>query len=257
MFDEGVGYEPVLAEAQDLGFAESDPTLDVDGFDAKYKLVITTGHAFGVFLNPEEVVNIGIRQISAADFQYAREKGYKIQLVATSRRLGDNLVSFVLPQFVPEHHLLHGVTKEFNGIVVGAAFAEEQFFLGKGAGGYPTASAVLSDISALSYGYRYSYKKRQQGQSLSPTRELPLRVYLRFATGSNAPDRLGLQNVEVSHEEADLSYAIGTVELATLVEQGSDLRHEPIIPILMPEQPSMGEDDTVKASLAAAQALHS
>ncbi|MFW5659100.1 MAG: homoserine dehydrogenase [Bacteroidota bacterium] len=234
MLNEGVGYEPVLKEAQEKGFAESDPTLDVDGFDAKFKLVILTGHAFGVFLKPEQVLNVGIRGVRAQDLQFAREKGYKVQLVATAKRIGDQLVTFVLPQFVDDQHMLYNITKEYNGIIVQAAFAEKQFFVGKGAGGYPTASAVLSDISALTHGYKYEYKKKQQGLGIQFTTDVELPVYLRYAEDSDIEQRLGFTSIDSRFTSPNHNYLIGKVPLQNLLKNNAYLLENEVFVALMP-----------------------
>ncbi len=164
MHNEGMDYSLALKEAQALGFAESDPTLDVEGWDAKYKLCIITGHAYGLFLEPEEVFHYGINKISTFDIRYAKEKGLKIKLVPYVGKTNENTItSFVLPRFISCDKYLYNVDNEYNGVITEAAFADKQFFSGKGAGGHATGSAVLSDISANSYGYRYEYKKYQQG----------------------------------------------------------------------------------------------
>src|SRR6201996_4501534 len=89
-FIEGMDYDTALKQAQDLGFAETDPTMDVGGFDAKFKLIIAAAHAYGVVVRPEEVFNIGIQTLSAYDLQYAREKNLKIKLVPVAKELDDN-----------------------------------------------------------------------------------------------------------------------------------------------------------------------
>lgn len=252
MFNEGVAYEDVLQEAQRLGFAESDPTLDVDGFDAKYKLVILTTHAFGVFQQPEAVLNVGIRGVRAADFQFAREKGYKLQLVATSVKVAENqIASFVLPQFVAADHLLYGVDREFNGIIVEAGFAEQQFFVGKGAGSYPTASAVLSDVSALRYNYRYQYNKVRQADNLAPTTDVPLRVYLRYTPGQAIADELPFQEIAVRHNSSNLNYVVGDILLSDLLQQADELRKGEVFLGLMPEQPGLQTPEPTTETLAA------
>src|SRR5476651_698516 len=147
---EGMDYATALKQAQDLGFAETDPTMDVGGFDAKFKLVIAAAHAYGVIVHPDEVFNFGIQNLSASDLQYAREKNLKIKLVPAAKELDDRHVAlFVLPKFVSDKEFLYNVEYEYNGVIVQAAFGDQQFFFGKGAGGHPTGSAVLSDIAAL------------------------------------------------------------------------------------------------------------
>ncbi len=216
MHNQGLDYDLALKEAQTLGFAESDPTLDVDGWDAKYKLCIITGHAYGLFLDPEEVFHYGISRISTFDIRYAKEKGYKIKLVPYVGKTNDNTItSFVLPRFISCDKYLYNVDNEYNGVITEAAFADKQFFSGKGAGGHATGSAVLSDISANSYGYRYEYKKYQQGTVSNYTRNFKLEVYLRY---KNEKDRklFGFEEVSEYFSSKSYKYVIGVVNLETL-----------------------------------------
>lgn len=216
MHNEGMDYNLALKEAQEKGFAESDPTLDVEGWDAKYKLCIITGHAYGLFIDPEEVFHYGISKISTFDIRYAREKGFKIKLVPFVGKTNENTItSFVLPRFISSDKYLYNVDNEYNGVITEAAFADKQFFSGKGAGGHATGSAVLSDISANSYGYKYEYKKYQQGTVSEYTRNFKLEVYLRYR---NEKDRklFGLKDVSEYFSSKMNKYVIGIVKLETL-----------------------------------------
>src|SRR5690606_20674959 len=160
IFNENLEYATALKQAQDLGFAETDPTLDVGGFDPKFKLAIVASHAYGLYIPPDAILNIGIDKLGAPDIQFAREKNFRIKLVPTAREINDRaVILYVLPKLISSDNILYNVENEYNGVQVKAAFADEQFFYGKGAGGHPTGSAVLSDIAALRYGYRYEYKK--------------------------------------------------------------------------------------------------
>ncbi len=160
MFTKNLLYTDALKQAQDLGFAESNSALDVEGFDALYKLVIITVHAFGVYVQPDKILRFGISDISKHDIRFAHEKGYKMKLVANVRKNPNgNLCLSVIPRLVfPEKHI-YNVEDEFNGGVIKEAFYDIQFMFGRGAGGYPTGSAILSDITARGYNYRYEYKK--------------------------------------------------------------------------------------------------
>jgi len=216
MHNEGTDYNTALREAQEKGFAESNPTLDVEGWDAKYKLCIITGHAYGLFLDPGEVFHYGINKISTFDIRYAKEKGLKIKLVPFVGKTSDDTVtSFVLPRFISSDKYLYNVDNEYNGVITEAAFADKQFFSGKGAGGHATGSAVLSDISANSYGYRYEYKKHQQGTITNYTRDYELEIYLRY---KNEKDRklFGLKDVSEYFSSKMNKYVIGIVKLETL-----------------------------------------
>lgn len=174
----GVAYEEALQKAQELGFAEIDPTLDVDGFDSKFKLVLLIKHAFGLIVQPEEVFNYGIRHLKPQDVKYAGEKGYRIKLFSRAEKLGENVVGFVAPHFVKNEHFAYQVDNEFNAVVVEALFSDKQLFIGKGAGSYPTASAVLSDISALQFDYQYEYRKTDSNVSADFEDDFFLKVYV-------------------------------------------------------------------------------
>jgi homoserine dehydrogenase len=219
----GVSYESALLEAQQLGFAESNPTLDVEGWDAKYKLCIITGHAYGLFLDPKEVFHYGIKKITPADIQYAREKGLKIKLVPYVGKTDEQkITSFVLPRFVSPDKYLFNVDNEYNGVITEAAFADKQFFCGKGAGGHATGSAVLSDISANSYGYKYEYKKLQQGSVTGYTRNHLIEVYLRY---NNECDRDLFEFEEISeHFTGKIhKYVVGILNLENLYRMRKEI----------------------------------
>ena len=157
----GKDYETALAEATELGFAESDPTLDVDAYDSKFKLLLLIKHAFGLTLTPAQIFNYGIRNIKPQDVKYASEKGYRLKLFSRGEKIGNKIYGFVSPHFITEDNVAYNVNNEFNSVTVEALFSDKQLFQGKGAGAYPTASAVLSDISALQFDYSYEYKKSE------------------------------------------------------------------------------------------------
>ena len=216
MHNDGLPYSQALKEAQEKGFAESNPALDVEGLDAKYKLCIITGHAYGLFLEPEEVFHYGISSISKFDIQYAKEKGYKIKLVPYVGKTNESTItSFVLPRFISSDKYLYNVDNEYNGVITEAAFADKQFFCGKGAGGHATGSAVLSDISANSYGYKYEYKKYQQGTVSNYTRNFKLEIYLRYKDESDK-ELFGFEEVTEYFSSRLYKYVIGIVNLERL-----------------------------------------
>ena len=215
---ENLDYDTALKQAQDLGFAETDPTSDVGGFDAKYKLIIAAVHAYGVIVKPEDVLNIGIQNLSASDLQYAREKKLKIKLVPVAKELDDRHVTmFVLPKFVNENEFLYNVEYEYNGVIVQAAFADQQFFFGKGAGGHPTGSAVLSDIAALRYDYQYEYKKAKQKKDLHFTNNIELNVYLRYED-EDLVDALQFEHIHERYHSDSYKFVIGKINLQNLID---------------------------------------
>jgi homoserine dehydrogenase len=215
VFEEKKSYASALKQAQDLGFAESDPMLDVKGYDAKYKLVIAITHTFGVFVKPDDVINIGIDKISDMDLAFAREHGFTIKLIARAFKQGNRIFGFVAPQFIEANHPFASVRNEYNAVQVEGAFAEKQIFIGKGAGSYPTGSAVLSDVSALTYNYSYEYKKLQQEHGLEFSNDLITEAYVSF------DDRVAISlddfdEVQSGYAAEGKQYIIGKVSLEKL-----------------------------------------
>ncbi len=159
IFNENLCYEEALAQAQELGFAEANPTSDVGGFDSLYKLVILTVHAFGKIIKPEEILNIGIQSISESDIKFAQKNNLKIKLVAKVSLVEDELSLTVLPTLINVHNDLYDVENEFNGVVIKSENIGKQFYKGKGAGSLPTGSMVYADLKAIDNDYKYDYKK--------------------------------------------------------------------------------------------------
>lgn len=181
-------FQDALAEAQAAGFAETDPTLDVEGIDAVNKLSILLTHAYGTVVHPSRLLHTGISDLHAADTAFAAEKGYKVKLVATARKLSDGSVAaFVLPRLVPATSRFYEVREEYNGVEIESSLADRQFFYGKGAGGFPTASAVLSDLSALRYNYRYEYKKLNYHEPALLSNDFCLKVCISFRSLLHVP----------------------------------------------------------------------
>lgn len=215
VFDERKSYAEALKGAQELGFAESDPSLDVKGFDPKFKLVIAIAHTFGTFVKPEDIINLGIDKISAIDLKYARENNLTIKLVARAYKQDGKVIGLVAPQFIAQDNILAAVRNEFNAVLVQGAFAEKQVFIGKGAGSYPTGSAVLSDISALTYDYRYEYKKIAQGEALPFSNNATVDVVVSFSKES-AIQPGDFENFKGGYQGQGHQYLTGSVTFAKL-----------------------------------------
>lgn len=215
MFNEGVSFKEALQAAQQAGFAESDPSLDVKGIDAANKLVILLLHAYGILSKPAAHLCVGIENINDKDAVFAREKSYSIRLVAEAYRLQDGSVaSFVIPRFIQKDHLLHGVEKENNAIVLQSSIADEQFLYGKGAGRYPTASAVLSDLSALRYGYRYEYRKFA-GEKRRMANDFFLRLYVGFENWDSV-SQADFEWIETFRCQENYNQIIGVIKASKL-----------------------------------------
>lgn len=152
MADEGLDFAPVLAEAQAHGYAEADPTFDIDGIDAAHKLAILSSLAFGTRPDFPNVRVEGIRAVSLADIVEARALGHEIRLVGRAELLGGNLLQQVTPALVPAEHPLAAITGALNAVVAEGDFVGRLLFVGAGAGAGPTASAVVADLIAIARG---------------------------------------------------------------------------------------------------------
>ena len=198
MTDEGRPFGEVLKEAQGLGYAEADPTFDVEGVDAAHKLAVLTNLAFGTPVTFSEIYTEGISRILPEDIQYAREFGYKIKLLAITKITGGEIEARVHPTMLPEDYLIAKVDGVFNAIyVVGNALGPAMFY-GRGAGDMPTASAVVSDIMEIGRDLIAGSRGRapvagfvrgkRRKMKIMPIGKVRCRYYLRFS----ALDRPGV-----------------------------------------------------------------
>ena len=216
MNEDGMAYDEALKLAQQLGFAESDPSLDVQGTDAANKLTIILNHAYGIVSKPDDIMRKGITQLHPADSVYAKEKGYSIKLVARAQRVNHtDVAAYVLPTFVGPRSQLFNVRFEFNGVIIGTRLADEQFIYGKGAGRYPTSSAVLSDIAALRYGYKYEYKKLHTGVDYRISDDHVLRVYVSCENMADI-DRRDFIAVDETYISQNRKYVTGSIRFDKL-----------------------------------------
>ena len=149
MGEENSSYETALKDAQAKGFAEADPTSDVEGIDAANKLSILMYLCFGQYVHPDNIPRKGITKVTMEDIKDAEAKGGKIKLIAGAEIKGDTIEYSVKPTFIPNEHPLSGVSNEFNAIYVTGNAVDEVMFYGKGAGSLPTGSAVVGDIIAI------------------------------------------------------------------------------------------------------------
>lgn len=173
MASEGLDFAEVLADAQRLGYAEADPTADVDGFDAASKVAILSSIAFHTRVTTDDVFQEGIRNVSAADIAQAKSLGYVVKLLGIARNTADGVDVRVHPTMIPADHMLASVSGAMNAVyVVGDAVGETMFY-GAGAGSFPTASAVVGDVLALADAI--SHNDKVQAEIEPYQRVLPLR----------------------------------------------------------------------------------
>jgi len=244
IFEEGLDFKQALLLAQQAGFAESNPKLDVEGYDAVNKWTFLLTHAYGIVESPEAILFNGIQNIHATDAVVARAKKQEIKLVAQAQKLTNGKVAgFCVTTVCNQDDHLAFVKNEYNGVVIESGFADKQFFYGKGAGSLPTASAVLSDISALRYQYKYEYKKLYHHQPHELTNDLFLRVYVSFNDLVFIP-RERFEWIEEWHAQEDRKYLAGVISFSELKENNWWKENGTSL-ILLPE-PIIEETETRK-----------
>jgi homoserine dehydrogenase len=168
---------------------------------------------------PDDIINLGIDRLGELELNYAREKLLKIKLIAQAYKTDNGeIAAFVIPTFVNKTDKLFTVDDVFNGIITKTAFADTQFFVGKGAGAYPTASAVLSDISALSYDYRYEYKKLNNRETILSYGNLYARILLRHNTVDHDTIEQYFEEIHEKYANQSIGYVIGILSFANLHE---------------------------------------
>lgn len=218
-FQDNLSFDEALKEAQEKGYAESNPILDTGGFDARSKLQILLAHSFGITTKPEEVFNVGIQNLGDLELKFAKEKNLQIKLLAYAQKRNDNEVAaLVIPKFVKSTDTFSTVNDVFNGVKVQTAFADKQFFYGRGAGSLPTASAVLSDISAIAYDYRYEYKKISNSENLKLTEDFNLKVLFRHPAKDADKFQPYFINIEEYYGNKEQGYFVGDISFKNLKE---------------------------------------
>jgi len=256
MSRDGLEYRKVLAKAQKLGYAESDPTSDVSGRDALNKIIILARLAFGAVLDMDTVYCEGIENVGIRDIEYAEELGYTIKLLAIAKRHPDNRVEVrVHPTLVPSDSIMAYVEDEFNAIEICGDAVGREIFYGKGAGMMPTASAVVSDCVDIAKLVRSAFLGDinrhlpvNDSPSLVNVEELRLKYYLRFTVR----DQAGVL-AQISKIFADGNISIKSViQLSTMEEEYVPLvimTHEALEGDMRRAMKRFGQLDTVKGKI--------
>lgn len=226
MTDDGESFDVVLKEAQRLGFAEADPTFDVEGIDASHKLAILVSLAYGKNVNLKEIYVEGITGITEQDIAFARDLGYRIKLLGIAIDRGDAVEARVHPTMIPFRHLLANVNANFNAFHVVGSASGSIFLYGQGAGMMPTASAVMSDIVDIARNIRKGINSRVPARSihendradikLRPFDEVRSNYYFRFS----AVDRPGVLS-KISGILGERNISISTVIQKGRTKEGS------------------------------------
>lgn len=229
MADEGRPFGEILRQAQDAGYAEPDPTLDIRGQDAVQKLTILLRMAFGSVFSSDQIFCEGIEYIMPQDIEYARELGYTIKLLAIAKRSKDRIEARVHPVMIPEGTLLASIKDEFNAIELVGDWVGPQVFYGKGAGERPTTNAVVSDVVELAERRLSGAPSRagelltwNGGPSLIPMEEVCIPYYFRFLV-ADKPGVLAQISRILAEEQ---------ISIASVIQKGR-AQHEGTVPLII------------------------
>jgi len=187
MTDTGMDFRPALEEAMQLGYAEADPTLDINGWDAAHKAIILASLAYGFWVEPSQIQVDGIEKVTAADIRFADELGYKIKLIATIKAGAANAIQVrVVPTLIPKSHVLASVNGVYNAVAVRGDIAGEALFYGRGAGQDPTSSSVLADLAEAAVAleaprFCYGFTSHDLYGKCEPIGDAISKYYLRLA----------------------------------------------------------------------------
>lgn len=200
-------FDSVLAEAQQLGYAEADPSADVDGLDARSKLAILAALAFGEKLTPTDIYAEGIRRIMPVDFQYAHQLQHTIRLLCLARQTEQGLLLSVRPSLIPQAAILAHVKGAYNAIWIRGAYGDDTFYYGRGAGSKPTGVAVVSDLMRVAREIRFGSPERVSPfahERLGEYKPLPIATqklpyYLRFRVEDKAGIIAALATILAKH----------------------------------------------------------
>ena len=187
----GRNYQEVLKEAQNLGYAEADPTFDVGGFDAAHKLLILASIAYNIDAKPEDILIEGIENINLTDIEFAKEFGYEIKLLGIAKKIGNEIELRVHPTLIKKEEMIAKVDGVMNAVSVIGDIVGETMYYGPGAGGDATASAVLSDIIEIARGIKkpmLGFSENLQTFSLKKVDEIESKYYLRISVN----DKIGV-----------------------------------------------------------------
>ncbi|HET7852929.1 MAG TPA: homoserine dehydrogenase [Candidatus Methylomirabilis sp.] len=229
MTELGAPFAEVLKEAQDQGYAEANPSLDIDGIDAAHKLQILASIAYGGSVDFNAIHVEGIRGIDPADIQYAKELGYRVKLLAIAKETDGEIEVRVHPTLIPEDHLLASVGGVFNAVYIVGDATGSLMFYGRGAGQLPTASAVVSDVVEIAQNILYQRPSRPshipaiagEGLKIRPMAEVRTRYYLRVMAADKPGVLSKVSGILGSHD----------ISIASVIQKGRHARAS--VPVVM------------------------
>jgi homoserine dehydrogenase len=223
-----MGFSEALKKAQELGYAEADPSNDVEGRDATYKLAILASVGFHTTVRPEQIYCEGISRLAEPDFRYAKELGYEIKLLAIAKQAGGVVEARVHPVFIPEDFLLAKVNGVYNAIQAEGDLVGKLIFYGQGAGAQPTSSAIVSDVIAIGQSIASGKKvpsvmRRMQIKPVRPISEVETKYYLRMSIA----DRPGVL--------AQIAKTLGdrSISIASVIQKETDVARQTAMIVIM------------------------
>jgi len=166
IFNDGLSFDEALGMAKQKGFAESDPSFDINGSDVASKLNILILHTFGKFVGEEQIATFGIQNLGKDEIALAKSLGIKIKLIAKAEKDYRGISAYIIPTFVEESNPFFGVENEYNAVKINSEHLQDQFYQGKGAGSLPTGAAVYGDLIKARNGFSYTYSKLNFDQPL-------------------------------------------------------------------------------------------
>jgi homoserine dehydrogenase len=232
MYEKGVSFSKALKEAQEKGFAEADPALDIDGWDAAHKIAILAGLAFGRYFPFEKVYVEGISKTDPLDVELGKEMGYTLKLLAIAKRFDGEAEIRVHPTFIHSEEALAKVSGVYNAVMIEGDFVGKTMYYGKGAGSHPTASAVVSDIveigKALLKGACPPSPYHWEKEEIKVRENFFSRYYLRF----DVPDRPGVL-ASIARVLADFNISIASVLQKEMVCEIAGRTDDPVVPLVI------------------------
>jgi homoserine dehydrogenase len=250
MENEGLPFDEVLKDAQKLGYAEANPSLDVDGFDTAHKACILAALAYGFQPTLDQVQVEGIRSLAGADVKYAADFGYRIKLLAVVAKDGDEVEVGVHPTLIPVSHMLANVNDAFNAAYVKGDMSDYTMYYGRGAGRAPTASTVIGDIGDVARNLAYDETRYARGVPdyaegkvrLRAAGDIKSKYYLRFML----EDRPGAMGVVAS------SLGKHGVSISALSQKESSEGNLPVPVVAMTREAKSSDIDAALAEIKAA-----
>jgi len=233
MGDEGADFAEVLKTAQELGYAEADPTFDVEGIDTAHKLALLTSLAFATEIDFEKIHVEGISNIKPVDFAFAQEFGYKIKLLAIAKNQGGHIEARVHPTMIPKEHMLAKIDDVFNAVFVNADALGPSLYYGQGAGMMATASAVIGDLVDIARNINSENLRRipdlsfQESQikpgNYRPMDEISSQYYIRFSAHDKTSVLSRIAGILGSHD----------ISIASVIQQGGGDGDAATVPVVM------------------------